>query len=262
MSLLGGPTRVQVQTDGQLDLTNALTNQVNRNVGTGITPYGGQITAGTSGNQQAAFDGVGGLLGPNTRFDNANAALKRSMSGTPVTQIDPAAREAYYQQSVVNPARRDFNDTLRGVDARYGDRWSQDSGAHRAAVNDAAVNFGTNMGGIRGDLVYRDEMAGRESAERAADRALGGAGQAFVADANVRQNLGLASMLGGEERAIEGQGRGEDFNKWMMGQDWANPWLGFAGTALSSTPYAVGQKPGVLGAMGGLLGGIGSMMGG
>lgn len=263
MGFFGGPTKVQVMTPDQMNLLNSATNKVTLGLGQGVPQYQGQITPGATQNQMSAFSRVGGLFGPNQLGEANQTATLQALSGQPAFTVDPAQREQYYQQSVVNPAMAQFNDTLRGVDARYGDTWASDSGAHRAAVNDAATRLSTNLGAIRGDLVNRDVQAGYGAMESGANRMMGALGANYLADANARQNIGLQSALGGEQRAIDAQFRGEDYNKWLSAQDWANPWWGQFQSVMGAAPYAVGQKQGIggalMGGIGGLLSGIGSL---
>lgn len=264
MSFFGGPKAVNVMTPGQNNILESQTRLLNRQwqgaeAGRGIDPYSGQIAPGATGNQMAAFNAAGGLLGRNPIHENAQGATIRALSGQPAFTVDPAAREQYYRRSVENPARASFNDTLRNVDARYGDRWSLDAGAHKANVYDAVSDFETGLAGIRGDLLYQDEMAQRQSQENAANRSIGAVGAGFGFDANQRANLGTVAGLGGAERSIEGQQLGEDYNKWLMSQPWANPWLGYTGQVMSAQPFQVAQEKGVFGS---LLGGAGSLLGG
>lgn len=259
MSFFGGPERVQVMTGDQKNLLNQASGMVSRGLQYGVPQYGGQITPGATANQQMAFGQAGNLLRSSMLGGAAQQATMGALSGQPAFTVDPAQRERYYQQSVVNPARAGLKDTLRGIDARYGDRWSNDSGAHRAAVNDAAVRFNTELGGIRGQLVNQDVNAGYGAMENAANRALGAVGTTMGLDANTRANLGAVAGLGGDQRAIQGQFQGEDYNKWLAAQDWANPYWGQFSSVMSASPYAVGQKQGIGGA---LLGGIGGLMSG
>ncbi len=257
-SLFGGPEQVQVMTDDQMHFLKAMTDRVGGQIGHGINPYQGQITPGATGNQGMAFAMAPGLMTGGQYAQDMEGARRRAITGAPAYTADPAARERYYNDSVLEPARAQFNDTLRQVDARYGDRWSQDSGAHKANVYDAVSNFETGLAGIRGDLLYRDEQNAINSMERGADRSYGSLTSLPATD---RANLGTLAALGGQERAIEGQAMGEEYNKWLMSQPWANPWLGYSSQVLSAQPFQVAQSPGMLGGIGGVLSGAGSIWG-
>lgn len=255
-SLFGGPETMQIMTDSQVRALDKMTGQLEQNIGRGIEAYGGQITPGATANQLAAFQGAGNLFS-DPRVDSS-AAINRLMSGDPAFQVDPAQREAFYQDALVAPARAQFRDTLQQVDQRYGAGFGE-AGAMRGMANRAAGDFETNLMGKRAELIYADEMARRGAAESGMNRMVQGVGLAPTYDANRRANLGLQATLGGEERAIAGQHQGEAYNKWQTEQAYNNPWLGFFGSAMSAQPNAIVNKKGYLDT---IAGGIGAITGG
>ena len=256
-TLFGGTSSAPLWNLGQVDLRDTMVNQVRNAVGQGVPAYGGQITPGTAPLQQQAFGAAGGLLS-SPLGTPMQGAIGQLLSGQPAYQIDPATSMRYYTDAVYNPAMQEFGDTLRGLDARYGARFGR-SGAQLEAAGRAAERFGTNLAGIRGDLVYRDEMARRSAAENAMGRLGTGvqAGLGYAGD--TRANLGMMAGLGGEQRAIEGQGRAEDYGKWLYAQPYNNPWLGFMGTALSTMPMLQTQQPGILPGLGAAASGVGML---
>ena len=241
MSFMGGPERVDIMTDQQKSVLNKMLGQVSGAIGQGIDPYGGQITPDATANQLAAFQGAGNLFG-DPRVDSS-AAINQLMSGDPAFQVDPAQREAFYQDALVAPARAQFQDTLQQVESRYGAGFGE-PGAMRGMANRAVSDFETNLMGKKAELIYADEMARRGAAEAGMGRMGQGAALAPTYDANQRANLGLMSTLGGEERAISGQQMGEEFNKWQMEQPYNNPWLGHFGSVMSAQPFAIQNNPG------------------
>lgn len=258
MGLLGGPERIDVYTRGQKQVLGNLTNALNRNIGQGAQVYGGQIIPGATANQQLAFGVAPEML---RQTIDSRPAIQGLLSGAPAYTIDPAARERLYNEQIVAPAQNRFRDTLQQLDARYGGRFGI-AGAQGRAVSNAARDFETNLAGQRASLLYADEQARRQALENGMGRVAAGVEGSIGYDQNRRQGLEMLAALGGAERGIGAQQAGEQYYKWNMGQDYNNPWLGFLGTALSASPYAVGQSEGVLGAIGGLAGGMGKLAGG
>ena len=256
MGFFGGPEKMQIMTDSQVRSLDQMTGQLERNIGQGVESYGGQITPDATANQLAAFQGAGNLFS-DPRVDSSGA-INQLMSGDPAFQIDPAQREAFYQDALVAPARAQFQDTLQQVDQRYGAGFGE-AGAMRGMANRATADFETNLMGKRAELIYADEMARRGAAESGMNRMVQGVGLAPTYDANRRQNLGLQATLGGEERAIAGQHAGEAYNKWQTEQDYNNPWLGFFGSAMSAQPNAIVNKPGMFGNVVGAISSTNSM---
>lgn len=259
-TLFGGTSSAPLWNTGQVDLRDTMVNQVRNAIGQGVPAYAGQITPGASQLQQQAFGMAPGMLGAGMA-PGVQSAISGLLSGAPAYQIDPATSAAYYRDAVVGPMQQQFGDILRGLDARYGARFGR-SGGQLQAANQAAERFGTQLAGIQGDLVYRDEMARRQALENAQGRIGTGVQAAFGQGAENRANLGALATLGGEQRAIAGQQGVEDYGKWLYSQPYNNPWLGFMGTALSTMPMMQTQTPGILPGLGAAAQGLGTLAGG
>lgn len=269
-ALFGGPSESHLWNPQQMGISSALQSILGNALGQGmvnapqgVEAYGGQITPDATYNQQLAFDAAPGLLA-SQRNRGIEGALGSALSGNPAYQIDPATSERFYNDSVVLPAQRQFQDTLQGIDARYGARFGR-SGGQQEAFGRAATDFGTNLAGIRGDLVFQDEQARRAALENAANRQVQGAGIAAEYDTskqqNNRANLAMLAGIGGEERSIAGQKSAEDYSKWEYSRPYNNPWLGFMGTALAPPPTMVTQQPGIAAGIGSLFSGISGLAG-
>jgi len=167
-------------------------------------------------------------------------AQNSALSGQAAFMPDQATRERYYQQGVVDPAKLQFADTMRGLDHRYGARFGR-SGAQLDAANRAATNFNIGLAGQRANMFYQND---RDSAERAADRQLGAIGAVSGAQSQYygdqRANLGALTALGGAERGIEQQGLSSEYYRDFNARPENNPMLAYLGTALSgNSPKAV-----------------------
>lgn len=273
--LLGGTETEPLWNEGQQKLAGQIQQNTYEGILGGVDPYTGQIAPGATANQQAAFQGAGGLLGGLPGQVNVQPAINQMMSGQPAYQIDPATSQQFYQSAVVNPAQSRFQDTLQGIDHRYGARFGR-AGSQLENAYRSGERMNTELAGIQGDLVYRDEMARRQAAENAMSRMGQGAqlgmAQNQLVGSEQRQNLGMLAGLGAAERGIQGQQNAEQYNKWQMAQPYNNPWYGLAQLALTPEPTTTTQQPGVLGgalqgamaggAAGGIPGAIGGGLGG
>ena len=262
-AIIGGSTNKNLWSTGQQNIAKALQRQVGDAVGRGVEAYGGEIAPGATQNQQLAYDAAPGLLA-SQRNRGVETALGSILSGNPAYQIDPARSAAFYNDSVLLPAQRQFQDTMQGIDARYGARFGR-SGGQQEAIGRAATDFNTNLAGIRGDLVFQDEQARRAALESAAGRQLQGVGASVgyrdSQQENQRRNLVTLAGLGGEQRAITGQQNAEDYGKWQYSQPYNNPWLGFMGAALAPPPTQTNQTPGALAGAGSFMSGLSGLLG-
>jgi len=261
----GGSKSVSTMTPEQEKLVTRLSSVVGANVQHGVDAYDGQIAAGATGNQTAAFNAAGGLLGNASGHVGTGAASQQALSGQPAWQSNPQGMNDYYDQSIYYPSRTKFNDTLRDLDHRYGARFGQ-GGAQMEAAGQAASDFESNMAAQRGQMIYGDVQAQRQAAENAAGRQLQAVGAVNAGNAQANQmrlgNLGMLSGLGGQERSINAQGLAEDYGKWEYSQDYNNPWLGMAGTALSAQTKANVPNQGIMGGIMQAGAGLGALAGG
>ena len=265
MGLFGGPEKINVYSRQQNDYLEGLGNVLNQQIGQGVEAYGGQITPDATANQQAAFQGGAGLFADPRGTVDPTGAINTLMSGKPAFQVDPAQREAYYQDAFVNPARQQMRDALQQVDSRYGTGFGS-AGTHGAAAYRTVGDFETALSGQRAGLLWGDEQARRGAAEAGMQRMVPGAELGTRSNVALqgdrRANLGMQATLGGEERSIAGQQLGEDYNKWQTAQAYNNPWVqGYGAQLLNASPYAVGQSEGALGAITGGISSIGGLFG-
>lgn len=234
--MFGGREKVPTMTGTQKDLVNRISLNLKRYLDTAprdfsFEPYEGQIVPDVNANTQAAIDQAGGLLQQDPAMQSAVADL---LSGAG----DPESVRQFYEQSVVAPAEQEFEDALRLVDDRYGDTWGP-TGAHQRMVADATSRFGTGIGSVLGELVYRDRNAAR-------DRQYQGVQAGIGANTDYMNRLGATLGIGDYQRGLQGEELAGDLAKWQQSQPYNNPWLGFLGPALGSQTFAYGEKPGLL----------------
>lgn len=188
-------------------------------IGEGVASYGGDIIPGATGLHGGVYDSALASMmgGEGTSTD----ALGRMLSMEPAYEVDPAARERYYDEAFMAPAMQDFQQQiLPAIMEQYNAQGMNRSGFAEGALATAGGNLATDLAGIRADLLYRDEEARRDAASAAYDRAL----PALGALAGERESLlGVADTT----RGIEGEQMAEEYGKWLYEQPYNNPWLAY-----------------------------------
>lgn len=179
--------------------------------------YEGDIVSGASPIQSQAFSDVLARMagGPGT----SGAAIEHHLRGTPAFEIDPTARQDYYEDAVVAPAMQEFQQRiLPAIMEQYNASGLARSGYAQGALATAGENLGTELGAIRGELVYRDVERGYDAMENAEERRL----RAVSASQDE-----LASVLGAgaEQRNITNENLAEDYGKWLYEQPYNNPYF-------------------------------------
>lgn len=158
----------------------------------------------------------------------------------------------------MDPARREFDRTLQEVGNRYGDVWGS-TGAMPEMVARATADYGEGMNGILANMVFNTQQS-------AADRQANAINPALGVEQQRGQNVAAMYGLGQANRGIESQRNEAEYNKWLSGQWYNNPALGFIEPVLGTQTNGLGQKtgwiPGVMDSVSGLFdigGGIASM---
>lgn len=214
--------------------TNKLGKIMKNQLGQGAEVYQGPLVPGTNPQIEAALAGYGGLL---EQDPAVSAGLSQLLSGAG----DPEAVRRYYEESVLAPSQLAFNDQLQQIGDTYGSTWGT-SGAMPRMMADATARFGTGIGSVLGDLVFQDRNA-------AIDRIGSGIGLSLNNQQTQAGMLNNVLGMGDYSRGIAGEQNQADYSKWLSGQDYNNPWLGFLGTALStaqpSAPQASGLEKGI-----------------
>lgn len=221
MSFSGGSTELRdILLPSQRHLLDQIIGEIRGQIGQPGTVYGGQVVPGAAPLQEQVFGQIGALAGP------ATAGYERALSGLPAYEIDPAAREAPYG-AIEQQALGQLRKQLPYLEERYNAMGAGRSGGLQHAMAQAAGDLSLGLGVLRGQYEYQDELARRQAAESAAMRQFGAAGP------------GLQTLMsaGGVQRGIAGEQMGEAYNKWLMGQPWANPWLGFMPQALGTQAF-------------------------
>jgi len=178
MSLGSGKTRTEStlsppQQKMQDQLFSVLQPQVQalQEPGAEAPVYKGQRVAPLSALETKGLDIMKAMPSAGPMQAGTEAALSQGLSGQPSSQIDPAATEAFFQQSILAPAlksyKEDFQPLMREAYVGPGTYWSgMRAGAERKSLSDLQAT----MEGKRSELAYSDVQAGRALQESAAQR--------------------------------------------------------------------------------------------
>lgn len=223
----------------QMALLNKLSTLLTGELGKGVTPYGGQITAELSGLEQEGIERAGGFGGAGMDF--LSNILGRS----------PEAEEDYWRKAFVDPSMMMWEKKMvPQLMEKYSAMGAGDSGAARRALAEGASSLTTNLGSRLGEIMYKSQFDKMQ---------IPGMGMDLIA-----KMMGAGAVGRGVEQA-KGQ---EAYGKWQQAQPWANPWLQHLGIPMSVQPmqnmmYQTGGSQGLLGSMMPMIGqGIGSWLGG
>jgi hypothetical protein len=190
------------------------------------------------------------------------------LSGKPSWESDPAKTEAYYLNSVRDPAVREYQQTtMPMINESYAGPGYWSSGRAKA-VNSANENLSNTLTKAHSDLLYADEQARRDALEKAAGRMATLAPEAAKID---YQQLGEAGQY---SRMIDQEKIASQMARWLSGEEINgssvpayNPNNQLALALLGIKPFVYNNetttvKPGMFSNMfGGLGGNIGGMMG-
>lgn len=235
MSLLGGPKKINVLTKGQKKNLQGINSLLQDNLNVGMDAYGGTVTPGASALQNQVFQqGGGAMLGA---AGQSSSAISDMLAGRNATGFNDAD---YFQNSVLNPAKQAFNDEQRQMEAKYGGSWGQ-TGGYQDAMQKGVARFGVGLGQQMSDYALNN----RNEANR---NRLSGVQGSLAQSQNLADTYQNMLNFGGDQRAIDGQQKGEAYNKWQSEQAYNNPWLSLMGPALGTQAFAVGQQQGALGA--------------
>lgn len=269
MGKKGGSSTKQVSTltGGQRKLLDQLTELLGGQLGQGIQPYMGQLTADLSPLQQSGISFFSNLL-PTAQGLSAwnpqqgQAYLNQGAGAldTMLADFDPTSARNYWNEAVKTPAMQTWqNDIVPQIMEKYAGQNAADSGAMRRAIANSAANMNTALNANLANLLFSGEQAQLGRQQQGINQALNmammpgqlAAQQGLMAGMGadlVRQMMGA----GGVESAHQQQLLTDQYNKWMTEQAYNNPWLQYLGTALGTQAFqpVVTQKSGWMDALG------------
>jgi len=274
MGKKGGSSTKQVPTltGGQRKLLDQLTELLGDQLGQGIQPYMGQVTADLSPLQQSGISFFSNLL-PTAQGLSAwnpqqgQAYLNQGASAldTMLADFDPTSARNYWNEAVKTPAMQTWqNDIVPQIMEKYAGQNAADSGAMRRAIANSAANMNTALNANLANLLFSGEQAQLGRQQQGINQAMNMAMMPGQLAAQQGQMAGMGADLvrqmmgaGGVDSAHQQQLLTDQYNKWATEQAYNNPWLQYLGTALGGTQAfqpVVKQQSGWGDALGGAFG--------
>jgi len=243
---MGGGSETQMYdpyAGDQRDFFNNWTNMVNDQIGRGVDPYTGQMTAGYSPLQQQGFNQAGqygnmvgqgqnlaqGIMG-GISPQMAGQAQQYGMQGLQnvMAPFNPAIAGQGLQAGV-QQAMSQTGDIRRALLEPYAGAGAADSGAAIRSLQRAGENVSMGLG-----TDYMNKLFSGE--QNALNRQLSGIGMS-QGMAQLPSQLGMGAMgmagnslnqylgMGAQQRGINQEMLNEPYQKWQMSQPWNNPYL-------------------------------------
>lgn len=238
----GGTDMQQMSTlsKGQNDLLKQMTSLLSGQVGTGITGYGGQMVAPLNQYQQQGINtgqmGLGNfqnfLQGYNPQQGQNYLNQAQPAMNSMLANFDPAAATQFWNQSLVNPAMRNFNQNiLPSITERYA-RGGNDAGAFNRAVVRGGTDLSSGLNEQLGSLLYSGQQAQLGRQQTGINQAMGMAqmpGQLAQQYGDFTGSVGnignQAVQLGGQNQNYQQQLLNAAYQQWQQQQGYNNPWL-------------------------------------
>lgn len=236
---------LSTMTPAQQQLLSKITGILNSQVGQGVTPYSGQLAAGSSSTQQSQYDFIQQLLS-GSGGNNTMSALQDILK-----PYDSSSTEKYWQNSLVAPAMNTWNkETLPSILEQFAGSGSLNSSGAMRAVANAGATLNTNLSAQLEDALYKSQQADTTNKL-----------SAMGYENNLISSL---NTPGATEQATEQNALTSEYQRWASGQSYNNPWLQYLFNDLGTKafenvviPGTTTQTGGVN--LGGILSGIGSL---
>jgi len=230
--------QIPTLTNSQRAVLDALSGQLEANVGQGVTPYSGQLAAPASALQQRAFS-LGDAFGTGPAAMARGGAIADIVAGKPAFTTGPEEYERAYQEGVRAPAMAQWNrDIIPQILHQYGS--SGTAGAVIDALGRSGSDLTTQLAAQQAQYRFRGMERGQDALEAAAGRQLAGVEASRTEDL---APIALASQLGDVQRGITQDALGEDYFKWSSAQPYNNPWLGFLAPTLGTQAFQTYYQP-------------------
>lgn len=256
--LLGGHTskpkykQYPRYTPKQEEVLNKMLDWVSPNIGKGIEPYSGQLTAQTSPLLKQAFENVQDL-GMQNISQSQPYQQGLGLLSSLAQPYSPEQAQQYWQQAFYEPALRQYEqDLLPKLQERFIANNAVDSSAFNRAIARSSEDLMKDLGSKLAETIFQDR-ARRENLQASLPAQ-------FMQYAQTplnfeMQKAGLLSNLGQIQRGIEQQGLQEQYQKWLMSQPWNSPYNKLALSLLGQQAYIPyiqpgSYQPGLLSALG------------
>jgi hypothetical protein len=208
-------------------------------MGNGIRPYNWKkLVAPLDTLEQSALARIAGLADSpmaRSREDVLSRVLGEELPYT----VGPEEYERAYAEGVEAPAMRSWQqEGIPELMHRFGSQGR--AGVTLDMLANAGVDLRTNLASQKAQYRLRGAERKMDAAQIARNLAVTGLGESMKHESFP---ITMEMAGGGLSRSVEQAKRNAKFNMWAMGQDWANPWLGFLPTVLGTPTFTYGGLP-------------------
>jgi len=201
-------------TGSQKELLNKLLSFAGNNVGTGLSPYGGDLSAGASPLESQSFDAISSMLSGGGILGQGQNALSGLLS-----DFDPTEASVAWQASVGDPMMDAWiNEVLPFIKEEFTALGAGSSGAANRAIAGSGEDLAESMGANLAKYLFDAGESHKSRQAAAADEAL--------SYASTPVQLGLSA--GATQRGISQDALTADYREWLRTQAENNPALALA----------------------------------
>lgn len=239
----GSPSTVSNWNPQQGNLAHTLAPVLQGQVGTGVTPYGGQLVAplnsgyGQVQNQINSFN-------PSQFQGGQSGAINQALSGKPAYQLDPQTTANLYQKSIVDPSMRNYNSvTAPSINENFAQAGGTFSTTRGIAQSRALSSLQSNNATQLSQAQQQNQSINANLADTAANMQLQGVG---AAQQYANQPLYNAQQLGAALAPFQQNAQSMDdasYQQWQQSQSYNNPYLQQIMAYLGQSSQSAYQKP-------------------
>lgn len=201
-------------TGSQKSLLEKLLAYAGNGVGTGLSPYGGELSAGASPLEDQGFDAISSMLSGGGVLGQGRDALSGLLS-----DFDPTEASATWRATVGDPMMDAWRDEiLPKIKEEFIALGAGSSGAANRAIAGSGEDLAESMGSNLARYLFDAGEAHKNRQTTAADEAL--------SYTTSPAQLGLAA--GAAQRGISRDALSADYNEWLRTRAENNPALALA----------------------------------
>lgn len=206
-------------------------NQVLEGLQQGIKPYKGKMVAPLTEQELEGLAGLG-ALGETQQAQQRLSTLQGMIGEDLPFDVGPQEYEDFYTTAIEKPAREGYQDAIQEILHRYG------SGGRTGRVVD---ELGRSASQFELGLAAQHAGVRLQGAERRQDLLMQNRAMQpnIMAASRAEEAFGPTMQVesGAYLQRHEQAKANAKFYKWMMQQQYNNPWLGHIGGALSGSPF-------------------------
>lgn len=228
-------------TPEQNELLKQLTALLGGQMGQGVTAYPGDMTAGPSGLQTQSWDAISDLISGGKSTSSADAVSK-VLAGTDMGEFDPAAIQEWYQDALVVPAMKNWeNNVVPTVQEKFIGQNAASSGGANRAIAGSASDMMTDLNSQLASMLLGEKTAFDTrkftAGQSDLDRATQVPGMESTSTTDWLNTLMSGTTAGTTQQGLNQADINAEISKWSTEQPYNNPWLNLIASALGATSF-------------------------